>query len=457
MNPKLSRLLFILALACFGFPSVAPGLNIRIRYDHHGGLFPPGSEARVALRAVCDFYEEIITDRMGAIDPTQFGGVAWQGRYSDPSTGQLRIFTAPSGSTNIIIPENDFFLFAGSQNFAGNIAGLGGGTEFAQTTNYGPWVAQVIGRGEPGAGTTTVDHALRTDYAPWGGIVAFDLDRTWDFSLDQRGSSGATSFIAVALHEVAHALGFGTSPSFNNHIVNGTFSGPATRIAYANSTGPRNVRLSDASHFRDDGASVCTEPGGFGSNGVANTLSRTIDLFGTPGNRTQQVLMDSSTCVSTEYHQVMTRVDLAALKDIGWNVIERIAPETLDLAIEKPLHSAAAPPVFTFVTQPDYVYTLQRSDNLLVWEDTGLSVTGNGSTKSLSDPEPLHGGCTYRIAISAPEPVVAKTALPVQLPKFNLPSFTKNTPLLKSLAANICADCDFHTHDYDHSDGGDTE
>ena len=453
MNSGLSRLLIISVLACFGLPTIAPALNIRIRYDNHGGLFPKGSEARVALRAVCDFYEEIITDRLGAIDPTEYGGVAWQARYTDPSTGQKTIFKAPNGSTNIIIPENDFFLFAGSRILAGNVAGEGGGTEFTGTTAYDPWVAQVVGRGEPGAGRTPWDQRERTDYAPWGGIVAFDLSRTWDFSIDGRGSNGGTSFVAVALHEVAHALGFGVADSYYNHIQGSTFAGPATRIAYANSSGPRNVQLSNASHFRDDGADSCTEPGGFGSNGVYNTLSKTVGLFGTPSDRFQQVLMDSSTCVSPNYHQVMTRVDLAALEDIGWNVIERIAPETLDLAIEKPSNSVNTPPVLSFVTQPDYTYQLQRSDNLLVWHDTGSPVAGNGDTKSLSDPAPLHGGCTYRIAIYAPEPAaraIAKSA------KILPPLPAKNTPTL-SASARVCTDCEFHTHDHDHGDGGDSE
>ena len=169
MNSGLSRLLTITAFACIGLPTVAPGLNIRIRYDNHGGLFPEGGEARAALRAVCDFYEEIITDRLGEINPGDYGAVGWQAIYTDPSTGQRRVFTEPNGNSNVTIPENDFFLFAGSRNLAGNVAGEGGGTEFSGTTNYAPWVAQVVGRGEPGAGRTPWDWAERTDYAPGEG------------------------------------------------------------------------------------------------------------------------------------------------------------------------------------------------------------------------------------------------------------------------------------------------
>ena len=452
MNSGLSRLLTIIVFACIGLPTIAPGLNIRIRYDNHGGLFPEGGEARAALRAVCDFYEEVITDRLGSINPNDFGGVAWQARYTDPSTGQKRIFKAPNGGTNIIIPENDYFLFAGSRNLAGNVAGEGGGVEFTGTTNYGPWVAQVVGRGEPGAGTTPSDNRDRTDYAPWGGIVAFDLDRTWDFSYDGRGSNGGTSFVSVALHEVAHALGFGVADSYYNLIEGSYFAGPATRIAYANSTGPRSVPLSNASHFRDDGATSCTEPGGFGSNGVFNTLSRTVKLFGTPAGRYQQILMDSSTCDSNTYHPVMTRVDLAALKDIGWNVIEQIDPESLDLKIDVAQGSAPTPPVLTFVTQPEYSYQLQRSDNLLVWESVGSAVEGNGDTRSLSDTNPIPGGCSYRITIAAP---VSPPPVKSKLLKFLLPLPPKGTPTIGSNPARICAECEFHDHHHDHEDGGD--
>ncbi len=452
MNSRLLRLLALSALACVGLPTIASGLNIRIRYDNHGGLFPPDSEARTALRAVCDFYEEIITDRLGTINPDHFGGASWEARYSDPSTGQLRVFRAPNGSANIIIPENDFFLFAGSRSLPGNVAGEGGGTEFVAHGNSSEWFEQVINRGQPGAGTTgsLADLLSRTDFAPWGGIVSFDKDRAWDFSLDRRGQNGGTSFVSVALHEVAHALGFGVADSFLNLIEGNNFTGPATRIAYTNRTGPRSVPLSASNHFRDDAATTCTEPGGFGSNGVFNTLSKTLKLFGTPSDRFQQVLMDSSTCNSTNYHQVMTRVDIAALQDIGWNVIERIDPESLNLSIEKPTDPISAPPVLTFGTQPSYVYQLQRSENLLVWEDVGSPVIGNGSTQSLSDTVPLPAGCSYRITISAPTP---PSAAPTKSPaKLLLPTWDKPRTITSG-PARICRDCEFHTHDHHHEDG----
>ena len=254
------------------------------------------------------------------------------------------------------------------------------------------------------------------------------------------------------MHEVAHALGFGVADSFYNLIQGGAFAGPEARIAFANSSGPRSVPLSDAGHFRDDGNFVCTEPENFASNGINNVLSKTLGLFGTPRNRDQQVLMDSGTCDSTSYHPVMTQLDLAALKDIGWNVIEQLDPESLDLKIDVAQGSVLTPPVLTFVTQPEYSYQLQRSDNLLVWESVGSAVEGNGDTRSLSDTNPLPGGCSYRITIAAP---VSPPPIKSKLLKFLLPLPAKGTPTIGSNPARICAECEFHDHH--HEEGGDED
>ena len=93
------------------------------------------------------------------------------------------------------------------------------------------WLDLVRGRGEPGALAATA-----TDVAPWGGQLRFDATGTrWHFGADATGLAATqTDFHSVALHELGHLLGLGTSESWNRHVdtSSGTFRGPASVAAH---------------------------------------------------------------------------------------------------------------------------------------------------------------------------------------------------------------------------------
>src|SRR5262249_36784479 len=136
-------------------------------------------------------------------------------------------------------------------------------------------------------------------FADWGGAVSFDSDGStaWHFNHLTNPSGSEVDFYSVALHELAHTLGFGiisSPPGVWQSFVSGTsFMGPSAMAVYG---GP--VPLSsaaDLSHW---------------VNGIASPV------FGTVIN--QEALMDPSLTAGTR--KLLTRLDAAALADIGWQV-----------------------------------------------------------------------------------------------------------------------------------------
>ena len=67
-----------------------------------------------------------------------------------------------------------------------------------------------------------------TDFEPWAGTIAFDEGAEWNFRLDGP-QPGQSDFLSVALHEIGHILGIGTSAAFEALIVDGGFAGVNAR------------------------------------------------------------------------------------------------------------------------------------------------------------------------------------------------------------------------------------
>ncbi len=64
------------------------------------------------------------------------------------------------------------------------------------------------------------------DFEPWVGAISFDEDIDWDFSIEEEDLDPEKfDFITVALHEIAHILGIGITPTFDAIGEGGTFDG----------------------------------------------------------------------------------------------------------------------------------------------------------------------------------------------------------------------------------------
>lgn len=251
-------------------PTIA--LAFDYRYDSAGFFNDPAR--RAALERVGQTYSSLLNDQIAAISPT--GGNSWNVTFEDPSSGNTARINNPS------VPVDTLLIFAGARPFAGSIlAEAAPGRSSANGSSA--WRDLVFGRGKAGALGNTV-----TAFAPWGGSVAFNTSVNWYFDADPAGLGNSQSdFTSVAMHELGHVLGFGASPVWNRLSASGYFQGDNTRQFY---DGPGLYPPIDPSGHWD--ASVTDD--------------------GQPALLTPYV--------PSGVRKLATRLDLAGLQDLGWQV-----------------------------------------------------------------------------------------------------------------------------------------
>jgi len=366
----------LLAVALLGFTSGAFALEIEIRYDHDpNGFFANNPAAKTALRAAADFYEPLIHDSLTALDAnTTPAGYSWTARIENPTTGATG-YLIPG----VVVPANTIVIFA-SGRALGGAAGRGG--PGAQNISGDQnWANLVRYRGQAGANPS---NGTVTDFGPWGGFVAFDTGMTWNFSLTDPAAPGQP-FLSAALHEIGHVLGIGsTTPSWTNKVSGSNFTG-----AYAKQVYGGNVPLDTASpgHWRNDNEAN-DEPG---------VPSKAFGSFGTPHGSTQVGLMDPDLSSGNAFHLVVTDLDLAALRDIGWQIDP---PPKLTVPNLKP---SATPFVFSWPSTSGFTYRLQRSSELAPNSWTDLSTqAGNGLTQQFSSSTAGFTKIFYRLTTDVP-------------------------------------------------------
>lgn len=241
------------------------------------------------LDQAASFFESLITDDLLAI--TSAGNNSFNARFTHPGTGALQTVN------DFSIAADTLVIYAGGRNFGGSTLGQGGPGGFSVSGSQ-TFVDNAITRGET-ATTAGVrnEGGQRTavDFAPWGGSISFDLDNPdWYFDTDPTTNEAFTGndFYSVALHEIGHVLGVGTSDSWNNKInASNRFTGANAVAAFGG-----NVRLQAG--------------GGHWANGTNSTV------FGT--NTPQEAAMDPSLTNNTR--KVFTTLDVAGLEDIGWEI-----------------------------------------------------------------------------------------------------------------------------------------
>jgi hypothetical protein len=364
------------AMALLGFTSSAFALKIEIRYDQDpNGFFAANPAAKTALRAAADFYEPLIHDSLLAINPGTTGN-GWTATIENPSTGASG-YVLPA----FVVPADAIIIFANGRAL-GNAAGRGSpGGQGTQTVNGDAnWPPTVRFRGQAGA-----ELAVPTDFGRWGGYVTFNTSITWNFSLTDPTADGVP-FLSAALHEIGHVLGIGasvTTPSWGNKVVNGHFTGTHAVQVYGG-----NIPLNNTDHWRDDNEDE-DEPG---------VLSKAYGAFGTPHGAPQNGLMDPRLPSAGNFYAVVTELDLAALRDIGWEVDP---PLLLTAPMIRP---SASPYLFSWPSTTGYTYRLQRSTALAPDTWTDLSTQpGNGLTLQFSTTVPA--GLTkafYRLTTEPP-------------------------------------------------------
>ncbi|MBS0312224.1 MAG: PEPxxWA-CTERM sorting domain-containing protein, partial [Proteobacteria bacterium] len=236
-----------------------------------------------ALNAAASVFETRFADNLTAI--TSSGPNDFSTKFFNPSTpGADVILSKQSLATDAIR------IYAGAADLGGSTLGIGGPGGY-DCSGFSSFCNTDTQRGQ---GETQNLHdsngALLSrdavDVAPWGGSISFDNASTnWYFGLTTAGlNSSEYDFYSVAVHELAHVLGFGASDSFKALTFGSDFIGASTG----------SVALSaDLAHWADGTLSTV--------NGVSQETAMSPAIYN--GQR-----------------KYFTALDFAAMQDIGWQV-----------------------------------------------------------------------------------------------------------------------------------------
>lgn len=281
-------LFFSLTALYFSLPTQALEIQFDYTYDT-SGFFADGTDARLVLGAVADFYRDVVIDDLAPIIPVppQVLDII----FDNPSTGDELIIPAP------VIPANTIIIYLGARDLDKSRLGT------ATTGGWDPfglpaWLDFVDSRGQVGVFFGSGANETST----WGGNIAVDtldedaIPHHWDFSISAKTSTGPHLF-SILVHEVAHILGFGLSDAWLSLEIEDEFLGPKSQVLF--------------------GGPIPLEPIPLGTKAPSHWLEGTLStIYGT--NTVLETAMDPT--LDAGAVTAMTVLDLAGLDDIGWEI-----------------------------------------------------------------------------------------------------------------------------------------
>ncbi|MEQ1862583.1 MAG: PEP-CTERM sorting domain-containing protein [Chthoniobacteraceae bacterium] len=306
-------------LALLASVAAARALIIQLDYTYDvadgGNFFGSNAVARAALEKAATDLGAAILPSLAAVTTDVFNGASgggtasidWALDFDNPvttSTVTLNTFTFAAETVRLFVGMRQLGSTLGVGGPGGVAVAFGaGGTAAGRVTAFnnaaaasnsmmqrggGPVIGDVSGSFNTGGGTAPYS----LNYGAMIGAISFDIDTNWNFNATGTVPSGTSDFYSVALHEIMHAIGFGTSDTWSAKRSGTTWTG-ANAIAIA----------------------------GSGTNLVAASghIAEGVMSFRQDGGGMQEAAMDPTLTVGTR--KVLTQLDLAILRDIGYATV----------------------------------------------------------------------------------------------------------------------------------------
>ena len=203
-TPTLAARLGVLALE----DRITPALHFQFDYRYDtSGLF--GNQSfRDALERSGSQLLSRIDGSLAAISPG--GANTWSEVFTNPATNAETTLANPS------VPADTLVVYIAGASQGGSEAGFGGPGGYS-ATGGASFQQAVASRG-------------RSAYGTWGGAVSFDTRQNWYTAADASGlGADQTDFQTVAMHELTHVLGFGTSDEWDALKSGNQFTGSHAR------------------------------------------------------------------------------------------------------------------------------------------------------------------------------------------------------------------------------------
>lgn len=387
-------------LVVFGALS-APAINIVIDYRYDTNNFFNTPQKRSAMEAVAQRYSEIVTTSLNA---ATLADNAFDPRisFTHPGNGQeWQVSAASSSASDAVfagtnpqdladeyrgpwsIGANELIVYAGGRPLGSSAGEAGTGTGLNFTSVFT-------------GSNSHVNRGFRSqselgDLPVWGGSVSFNTSRNWHFDLDAPAAPNEVDFYSIALHELGHILGLATNwNDWSENQSGASFVGPNAVAAYNADNGTMLSALSleggGDTHFLDNTYDARIFGGG------DPNLNGTVGLFGLQDLLLEPVLTLSSAAPRFE----LTTVDVAALEDVGWSVVD-YTPPTLpgDYDFDNDVDAA------DYVVWRDNLNTAGAIGSFLEWSDN----YGRTSASSTAVPEP---GTACFVALAAATTAVVR-------------------------------------------------
>lgn len=311
-------------------------LNIKLDFLHDkeaDHFFASNPKAQSAVEKAAKDLGDMLSNSLHQINKDIYTGTNggttarfdWSWTYINPVTGTTEVISNPSIEADTIV------VYIGTRAMSDKSLGRGGaGGAIVQLTGEGiptEWIGAVdaaeaasndsMRRGTGPLINTisgTADYAgyvgkYDLDFGVSVGNLWFDTDTNndgkrdseatlsdfWHYDADTPVAEGKTDLYSVALHEIMHVLGAGTSQTWNANTDNRTWLGSDTTSLASKS----NLIAYDGFHPYDSLSSPRL------SDGVDQNTALSLDI--SPGERKE-----------------LTELDLAFLRDLGYETVDQV-------------------------------------------------------------------------------------------------------------------------------------